>query len=102
MRRVVTSPQFEADVAGLWTYIAERNVPAADRVVEAIERKIDLIAAFPGIGTLCPHLAPELRRTFWRDYLIYYREKGALIELVRVLHARRDISPGAFEPPETT
>ncbi len=32
----------------------------------------------------------------WRSYLIYYRLRGELIELVRVLYGRREITPKSF------
>ncbi|MBX9588111.1 MAG: type II toxin-antitoxin system RelE/ParE family toxin [Hyphomonadaceae bacterium] len=57
----------------IWHHIAQHNLEAADRVVVAIESTIETLSQFPGIGTPCPHLAPGLRRTSWREYLIYYR-----------------------------
>jgi plasmid stabilization system protein ParE len=63
----------------------------------AIENAIELLGEFPGIGAPCPHLGSGLRRTLWREYLIYYRVRGDRVEIVRTLHGRRNITPKSFE-----
>ena len=97
MIAIVKSPQFERDITDIWDHIAQHNPAAADRVVMAIEESIELLGEFPGIGTPCPHLAAGLRRTLWREYLIYYRVRENKVEIVRALHGRRNINPGLFE-----
>ena len=57
---------------------------------------LELLGQFPGIGTPCPHLAPGLRRTLWREYLIYYRLSEGRVEIVRALHGRRNATPDQF------
>ena len=93
---IVKSPQYERDLAEIWHCIARDNPLAADRVVTAIENTIELLSEFPGIGVACPHLAPGLRRTLWREYLIYYRAGPDKVKIVRALHGRRNITPKAF------
>jgi toxin ParE1/3/4 len=93
MTRILKSPHYERDLAEIWAHIAKDSVETADRVVTAIEETIELVAEFPGIGSPCPHLADGLRRTMWREYLIYYRARADVIEIVRALHGRRKIAP---------
>jgi toxin ParE1/3/4 len=97
MRTIVKSPRYEADIMAIWDQIAQHNPQAAERVVMAIEDTIELLGEFPRLGTPCPHLAPDLRRMQWRSYLIYYRLRDDLVELVRVLYGRRQITPESFE-----
>jgi toxin ParE1/3/4 len=97
MIAIIKSPQYERDITEIWDYIARQNPDAADGVVIAIENTITLLADFPGIGTPCPHLAPGLRRTLWREYLIYYRPREDKVEIVRLLHGRRHVGPSLFE-----
>ena len=96
MISIVKSPQYERDIAEIWHHIAQHNPGAADRVVMAIENTIELLGEFPRIGTQCPHLAPGLRRTLWRQYLIYYRFSPNKVEIVRALHGRRNVTPHEF------
>jgi toxin ParE1/3/4 len=97
MTTIAKSPQYERDVTEIWDHIGQQNPDAADRVVAAIENTIELLSDFPHLGTPCPHLAPGLRRTLWREYLIYYRLHGDVIEIVRALHGRRNITSNFFE-----
>jgi len=94
---IVKSPQYERDLEEIWNHIARDNARAADRVIMAIEHTIELLSEFPGIGAPCPHLRPGLRRTLWREYLIYYRIREDTVEIVRTLHGRRNITPESFE-----
>ena len=96
MISIFKSPQYDLDLAEIWNYIAQHNPNAADGALTAIEQTIELLGEFPRIGTLCPQLAPGLRRTGWREYLIYYRVGEDKVEIVRVLHGRRDITPKMF------
>ena len=93
---IVKSPQYDSDLTEIRDHIAQHNPVAADAVVMAIERTIDLLGEFPRIGTPCPHLAPALRRTRWREYLIYYRVREDRVEIVRTLHGRRNITATMF------
>ena len=97
MTRIVRSPQFAADLESIWLAIATKSPNSADRVVIAIDRTVGYLRDFSKIGTSCDHLAPGLRRLLWREYLIFYRVKADHIELVRVLHGRRDIKSEDFE-----
>jgi toxin ParE1/3/4 len=94
---IIKSPQYERDLEEIWQHIAQDNADAADRVVTAIERTIELLSEFPGIGAPCTHLGPGLRRTLWREYLIYYRVREDSVEIVRTLHGRRNITSRTFE-----
>ena len=96
MTAIVKSPQYLGDVTAIWTHIALDSEEAADRVVTAIESTIELLAEFPRMGTPCPHLAPGLRRAMWRRYLIYYRDRPDVAEIVRVLHGSRNITDKLF------
>jgi plasmid stabilization system protein ParE len=42
MKPLILTPRAEQDVNDIWTYIADDNVEAADRVPEALERAIGL------------------------------------------------------------
>ena len=97
MITILKSPQYERDLAEIWAHIANDSVESADRAITAIEETIELVAEFPGIGSPCPHLADGLRRTMWREYLIYYRAREDVIEIVRALHGRRNIVPRHFK-----
>jgi antitoxin ParD1/3/4/toxin ParE1/3/4 len=92
MKDFILSPQARLDLIEIWTYIAEEDIDAADRVRERLHEAILKIAEMPGIGHLREDLADEPLR-FWPvfSYLIIYRADSGPLEIVRILSSRRDI-----------
>ena len=68
------------------------NVDLADRIRDELFAAFDELARTPGIGHYRRDLVAEPLR-FWRvrDYLIIYRSEKRPIEVVRVLHGKRDV-----------
>lgn len=91
MARVVWSPQAEADLEDIWLYIAQDGPERADRVVRAVAKRSSLLGDQPGIGTPRDELLPGLFGFPVESYVIFYRKREHGIEIVRVLHAARDI-----------
>ena len=52
----------ERDVLGIWTYIAEENIGAADLVLDYLHDRCLLLSKMPGMGRLREDFAPNLRR----------------------------------------
>lgn len=86
------SPEAFQDIEGIWDFISEDNVDAADRVREEIFAACEMLAEVPGMGHLRQDLADEPLR-FWPvySYLIIYRPEATPLEIVRVLHGARDV-----------
>jgi antitoxin ParD1/3/4/toxin ParE1/3/4 len=92
MAAFVLTPAAEGDIVGLLDYIEQDNPSAATRVREALVDAMRLLAEHPGIGHTRADLADELVR-FWPvfSYLVIYRPGRNPIEIVRVLHGKRDV-----------
>jgi toxin ParE1/3/4 len=90
MSEVRISRQADADLDEIWDYVAQRNVQAADRLAKKIAKKYDTLAIFPEMGTAYEELAPRLRGFVVGNYVIYYRPLDDGVEIIRVLHGRRD------------
>lgn len=99
MSRCLHTRQAREDILDIWAYVAEENPDAADRLLDAIGERCGLLAASPGLGPARPDLAPGLRHNVLRSYLILYREIPDGVEIVRVLHCRRDVR-AVFAPRE--
>lgn len=93
MSQVLRSPTADRDLDEIWTYIAKDNPRAADRLIDAIVQKCQLMATQPELGELRPELAPRLRSYLIGDYVVIYRPMRDGIEIVRVIHSARDIQP---------
>jgi toxin ParE1/3/4 len=98
MRRVVRkTPRAEQDLLDHYTYIGERNPRAADRFLQAAKEAFARLARLPGMGRAWESPSPRLAgvRSWtipsFRNYRIFYRPIRNGIEVLHVLHARRDI-----------
>ena len=95
--RVSITPAADRDIDDLFGYIAQENLDAAVRFLDALHAAFNRLAEMPEIGTPQEFENPllaELRmwpiKGFDR-HLIFYRTRPDRVEIVRVLYASRDI-----------
>jgi len=91
MRRIARTTEAKEDLVDIWLYIQRRNRLQADRFIEKIEDKLELIVGFPGIGQRRDEFGPDLRSFPVGDYLIFYQPLRDGILVVRVLHGAQNL-----------
>ena len=93
MVRYVISPAGRQDLNDIWAGIAKGNLNAAESLLDRFEAAFERLAEFPGMGPARPDII-DLPVRFWTlgNYLIIYRAEALPIEIVRVLHAYRNIA----------
>ena len=80
----------ERDLDEIWSYLAEEaSLTTADRLIDDIVDRFDLMAEQPGMGRLRPEFGPSIRSISVENHVIYYRHDGEVL-IARVLHGRRD------------
>ena len=86
------TPEARANVDEIGTFIAEDNVDAGVRVLEALERAFELLAARPEIGHTREDLTTRPLK-FWAvySYLVVYDPLSTPLTILAVLHGARDI-----------
>ena len=100
MKRFVLTRRAKQDVSDIWDYIADDNIEAADRVLEALHQAMVKLAKTPGIGHFREELADRRHRFFLvYSYLIVYRHETKPVQIIRVLHAARDVRDILGEAP---
>lgn len=95
MNRYQFTPQALDDLFDIWSYIAQDNTAAADRVEEAIYLSCELLAKSPLAGTLRKDLT-SLPVRFWvvppfPNYLLVYDPEAKPLQIIRILHGARNI-----------
>jgi toxin ParE1/3/4 len=65
--------QAESDLEEAWDYVAERNLRAADRLLDRILERARLHARFPLMGRPRDDLLPGLRSFSVSSNVIFYR-----------------------------
>lgn len=83
--------QAEADLDDAWAHLSRTNRAAADRLIDAFVEAARLHARFPESGRARPEFGPDVRSFLVRPYVVFYHPAGDTIEVLRVLHGRRDI-----------
>ncbi len=91
MPAIFIRPQALADLAEIWSYIADDNVSAADALAGLIDDKLQTLSRQPSMGRARPELAAELRSLPVGKYTIFYLPLSNGVQIVRVLHGARDI-----------
>jgi len=79
------------DLIAIWVSIAIENEATANRVLDEIGARLDLLPDFPEMGVERNDIRAGLRMLVVRDYLVLYRLQPQHIEVVRVVHGRRDL-----------
>jgi len=92
--RYVLAPEAALDLVEIWRYIQKQSsVAIADRVELVIRGKIVFLATNPGAGHWRKNLTSELVKFFpVYSYLIVYRPETAPVQIVSILHGRRDVA----------
>ncbi len=95
MSDYVLTPLAKADIFDIWSYIADNNEGAADRVEQAIYDACEFVAEGPMRGHTRPDLTTRPVR-FWTltrypNYSVVYRPETVPLQIVAVLHGKRNI-----------
>jgi len=92
MKPFVLTPRAERDLNQIWDYIAADNLRAANRVLKALESAMRKLAQNPSLGHWREDLADKRHRFHLvYSYLIVYRYESKPLQVIRVLHAARDV-----------
>jgi toxin ParE1/3/4 len=90
-------PRARYDIAEIAHYIAVDNLEISDRFIDAVYQAFEQLARMPNIGSARRFRRVALRGLrLWRvphfeKYLIVYQPRQDGMEVVRVLHAARNI-----------
>ncbi|MBO0906546.1 type II toxin-antitoxin system RelE/ParE family toxin [Jiella sonneratiae] len=88
--RITRRPRAREDLLEVWSYIADDNETAADRMLDRIEQKLLMLADNPRAGRERPEVAGGLRSVPVGNYVIFYRIEPDAIIVVRVLSGYKD------------
>jgi toxin ParE1/3/4 len=95
--RVFRTPKFIDEVSDAYAYLAVESPRSAERMFDALEALIALLAAFPEMGRRRDDLERgDVRSCLLRRFrlIVFYPRIGEEIVLLRLLHGARDIQGG--------
>jgi plasmid stabilization system protein ParE len=92
MPEYVLSPEALQDLQDIWDFIAFDNANAADQLENDFFSTFEKLSRQPGMG----HIRSDVNThdvRFWpiSSYLIVYRERLEVLQVVAILHGARDV-----------
>ncbi len=95
--KVVITEDAKADLFEIKAFIRPHNPIRAASFIDEILDRCTALSAMPFAFKLIPRYEQHgIRRCVHRDYLIFYRVKEELIEVIRILHGARDFEALLF------
>jgi toxin ParE1/3/4 len=99
---VVWSPEAEHDLLDIWSYLAEQaSNEVADRQLREIDVACRMLVRHPLKGRARDELVTGIRSLLIHTYIVFYRVTDTAVQIVRVLHGRRDLVTIFAEEPES-
>jgi toxin ParE1/3/4 len=91
--KINLSPEADEDLVEIWGYLArEASERVADRQLHDIDTAFERLKAWPYSGRKRDELPAGMRSAPIHPYVVFHRIRGDAVEIVRVLHGRRDIA----------
>ena len=92
-RRLVWAPAAKNDLRDIWRYFVGVASPEiADRLLRDIHRAGERARDRPQTWRVRDEIMPGLRSILVHPYVVFYRFSGETVEIVRVLHQRRNLA----------
>ncbi|OUS17420.1 plasmid stabilization protein ParE [Gammaproteobacteria bacterium 50_400_T64] len=83
------APKARDDMEATWLYsLAQWGTQQAERYIDDVTEAFEFLAKSPKAGMNCENIRTGYRKHPVIRHVIYYRETGYGIEVIRVLHDR--------------
>ncbi|MGH9524196.1 MAG: type II toxin-antitoxin system RelE/ParE family toxin [Terriglobales bacterium] len=92
MARVKRTKEADEDIVDIWTYIADDNSTAADRLLKTFESTFAMLARRPLLGRSRDELLPGLRSFPVGNYVVFYHRIKGGVSIIHVMSAARDVT----------
>lgn len=96
MSRLKLTRLAREDFQEIGDYISKDNPVAAVNFIRRIEERCVSLAENPGIGRKRDEICANMRSAAEGEYVIFYRAMKDGIEIIRVIHGKRDLGKVNF------
>ena len=87
------TPAAQADLSEIWDYTVEHWGEAqAERYTRDIQATCEALSSGALVGLSAEHIRAGYRKIGVGSHVMYYRERGGTLEIVRILHRRMDVT----------
>ena len=89
--RYRVTPRAAADLNRIATYTLRNRGRQTTAYLKALNDRFGWLAEHPEIGRARPEILPELRSFREGSHIVFYRTRGAVIEIIGVPHVSMDV-----------
>jgi toxin ParE1/3/4 len=98
MSRYTLTEPAQDDIRDIVDFYGDRSRAMQRRIITGIRRKCHYLGGSPRSSSRPrPDLAVDLHSSAVEDHIIYFRIAKRGIEVIRVIHGARDVTPDDFE-----
>ena len=90
-RRLFRTKRARDDLIGIWRHVGGDNIVAADALLDRLDERCFELLDHPELEPARDEIRPGLRHLLVGEYMILYRIVEGGVEIVRVIHGRRDL-----------
>jgi toxin ParE1/3/4 len=91
MAGVLKAPQAQADLEAILAGLEAKSPGQAGKFAAGVDEKCEALGRFPEMGRARDEILSGLRSTLVGKYVLFYRIRGEVVEVLRILHGRRDL-----------
>jgi toxin ParE1/3/4 len=91
MATIVRSSLAEADLDDILRDFQRSNPPTAERYAAKFAEQAHALSQFPEMGRPRPEIGLGIRSTLVKPYIIFYRYHGDAVQILGILHGKRDL-----------
>lgn len=93
MKLLLLTPKAQTDIEAIWDYTAEKwGVDQAEIYLLSIQKTLEGLADGSTISQSSDHIRKNYRKTIVGSHTVFFKEKNAEIEIVRILHYRMSLT----------
>ena len=90
MLKLLITEAASHDLDAIVSLIAQDKIDAAYKWLSEVTDKLHLIATSPNIGDAREDLGKDVRCTFFKRYVIFFRQSDDAVEILRVIAGDHD------------
>jgi addiction module RelE/StbE family toxin len=94
MKQLSWTETAKNDLQQIYNYIAENSVFYADKVVDELFERVQMIETFPEMGRIVPEInCKNTREVFHYSYRVMYHVSEEHIYITQITHMAQDFKP---------
>lgn len=88
---ILVTERARQDLLSIYSYLAERNIDAAEALLRRFDSNFENLSRFPFLGRDRPNLGTGVRALIVGTHIVFYVAEQRDVFIVRVIDGRMDV-----------